>query len=64
MVILLRGGGGGNRTRVRELSTLKTTCLADLLFNPRTPDRQGDSTASPFSLTSDRWATSEASLSK
>ena len=30
---LLFGGGGGNRTRVRQSSALSSTCLFCLLFN-------------------------------
>jgi len=34
------GGGGGSRTRVRESSPAKTTCVADSLFRPPHKNRQ------------------------
>ncbi len=40
------GGGGGNRTRVRKPSAVGSTCLVvSIVFNPFSPDRQGDETA-------------------
>jgi len=42
------GGGGGNRTRVRESSANGSTCLAQpIIFNLPVPDGQGDRSAIP-----------------
>ena len=42
-VALLFGGGGGNRTRVRKSSTVRTTCLAWLFGSRLAPaNRQVD----------------------
>ena len=43
------GGGGGNRTRVRESSALGSTCLArSIVFNLPMPDGQGNRSAIPL----------------
>ncbi len=40
---ILNGGGGGDRTRVREPSAVGPTCLArSIVFNLPTPEGQGD----------------------
>ena len=32
-ILKMYGGGGGNRTRVRQFSAFGSTCLVHLLFN-------------------------------
>ncbi len=45
---VLNGGGGGNRTRVREPSAVGPTCLArSIVFNLPTPEGQDDRSAIP-----------------
>jgi len=33
------GGGGGNRTRVQQLSVVRSTCVASLYFSSKAPGR-------------------------
>ena len=57
------GGGGGNRTRVREHSAFGSTCLATSFhLTESSPDGQGYETASPRDLTASSEAIEAASL--
>ena len=40
LTFMKNGGGGGSRTRVRESSPAKTTCVAGSLFRPPHKNRQ------------------------